>query len=157
MHACANKHFAKFLWKLYKGFIMMKLFAESKKTSSCGPFEMALTGCRHNIYIWTVSSNSFSYILLFWLVWGRNQVYCACCSAQKANKLLKYLAYWPNIHIYFGCRPDFIRFVFFMMSKVMRISSPNFGYLVCAILHIFDSEPERSWKRCFVLVRLICF
>ena len=55
-YACANKHFAKFLWKLYKGFIMMKLFAESKKTSSCGPFEMALSGCRHNIYIWTVSS-----------------------------------------------------------------------------------------------------
>ena len=39
-YACANKHFAKFLWKSYKGFIMMKLFA--KKTSSCGPFEMAV-------------------------------------------------------------------------------------------------------------------
>ena len=36
---------------------MMKLFAESKKTSSCGPFEIALSGCRHSIYIRTVSSS----------------------------------------------------------------------------------------------------
>jgi hypothetical protein len=21
-----------------------------------------------------------------WLVWGRNQVYCACCSAKTAHK-----------------------------------------------------------------------
>ena len=35
--------FCEILWKLDKGFIMMKLFAESKKTSSCGHFEMALS------------------------------------------------------------------------------------------------------------------
>mgnify|MGYP001229294412 CR=1 FL=1 len=55
MCKCTNKHFAKFLWKFDKGFLMMKLFAESKKTSSCGPFEIALSGCRHRICIRTVS------------------------------------------------------------------------------------------------------
>ena len=34
---------------------------------------------------------SFSYIVVHslpsWLVWGRNQVWCACCTAQTAHKL----------------------------------------------------------------------
>jgi hypothetical protein len=29
------------------------------------------------------------YSFLSWLAWGRNQVYCACCSAQTVHKLVE--------------------------------------------------------------------
>ena len=45
----------------------------------------------HSINTWTVSSQ-FLYVVInsfpSWLVCGRNQVCCTCCSAQTANKLV---------------------------------------------------------------------
>ena len=53
-----------------------------------------LIGWRHrtsNTYTY-IRTVSFSYVLVHsfpsWLVLGRNQMYCACCSVQMANKLI---------------------------------------------------------------------
>ena len=44
------------------------------------------------IYILGQYALSFSYVVVHllpsWLVWGRTEVYCACCSAQTALKLV---------------------------------------------------------------------
>ena len=46
------------------------------------------------VYILGQKSHSFSYIysgtfVSLWLVWGKNQVFCACCSTQTVHKVVK--------------------------------------------------------------------
>ena len=51
-----------------------------------------------------MNTNLVVHLVPSWLVWGRNQVYCACETAQAAHKLILQSrqqglrAYSPNIY-----------------------------------------------------------
>ena len=50
-----------------------------------------ISAYRQSIYIRTVSflailKYGYLHLFPFWLTWGRNQMYCACCSTQTAHK-----------------------------------------------------------------------
>ena len=58
-----------------------------------------------------------------WLVWGRNQVYCACCSAKTAHKQIVVNIYFSPKKVYGLLKSK----VFGKESTVKKMKLPNFG------------------------------